>query len=102
MNQLTRIRWRRHRLSNTDKAALRRVAENLFPMSTLARPAGSAAVEVDETIELPELPESSLGKAATLLRVAAQVEHALMVQYLYAGYSFSPRSATSPMWPSRR
>jgi hypothetical protein len=90
MNQLTRIRWQRHRLSNTDKAALRRVAENLFPMSTLARAAGPAAVEVDETIDLPELPESPLGKAATLLRVAAQIEHALMVQYLYAGYSFSP------------
>lgn len=90
MNQLTRIRWQRHRLSNTDKAALRRVAENLFPMSALARAAGPAAVEVDETIDLPELPESPLGKAATLLRVAAQIEHALMVQYLYAGYSFSP------------
>ena len=90
MNQLTRIRWRRHRLSNTDKAALRRIAENLFPMSTLARSAGPAAVEVDKTMDLPELPESSLGKAATLLRVAAQVEHALMVQYLYAGYSFAP------------
>ena len=90
MNQVTRMRWRRHRLSRTDQAALRRVAENLFPMTTLARSAGPAAVEVDETIDLPELPESSLGKAATLLRVAAQVEHALMVQYLYAGYSFSP------------
>jgi Ferritin-like len=90
MNQVTRIRWRRHRLANTDKAALRRVAENLFPISTVARSAAPAAVEVDETIELPELPESSLGKAATLLRLAAQVEHALMVQYLYAGFSFAP------------
>jgi hypothetical protein len=90
MNQETRIRWRRHRLSNTDKAVLRRVAENLFPMSTLARSAGPAAAEIDDTIELPELPESSAGKAAALLRVAAQVEHGLMVQYLYAGYSFEP------------
>ncbi len=69
---------------------MRRVAENLFPMSTLARPAGPAAVEVDETIDLPELPDTAQGKAATLLQVAAQVEHALMVQYLYAGYSFEP------------
>ena len=90
MNQRTRIRWRRHRLLNTDRTVLRRVAENLFPMSTLARSAGPAAVEVEKAIELPELPESSLEKAATLLRVAAQVEHALMVQYLYAGYSFAP------------
>jgi hypothetical protein len=66
------------------------MAENLFPMTTLARSGGRVAVEVDQGIDLPELPESSLGKAATLLRVAAQVEHALMVQYLYAGYSFSP------------
>jgi Ferritin-like len=90
VNQGTRIRWRRHRLSNTDKAALRRVSENLFPMSNLAGSTGPMAVEVGETIELPDLPESSLGKAATLLRMAAQVEHGLMVQYLYAGYSFAP------------
>lgn len=90
MNQRTRIRWRHHRLSNTDTPALRRLAENLFPMSTLPRSAGPAAIEVEKTIELPELPETPLEKAATLLRVAAQVEHALMVQYLYAGYSFAP------------
>jgi Ferritin-like len=90
MNQGTRLRWRRYRLSNTDETVLGRMAENLFPMSTLARSAGRAAVEVEETIELPDLPESPLGKAATLLRVAAQIEHALMVQYLYAGYSFAP------------
>jgi Ferritin-like len=90
MNQAMRLRWRRHRLLNTDETVVRRMAENLFPMSSLARSAGRAAVEVDENIDLPELPESSLGKAATLLRVAAQVEHALMVQYLYAGYSFAP------------
>ena len=48
MNQRTRIRWRRHRLSNTDKTALRRIAENLFPMSTLARSDGPAAIEADE------------------------------------------------------
>jgi hypothetical protein len=90
MNQGTRLSWRRHRLSNIDESVLRRIAENLFPMSTLARSAGRAAVEVEEAIELPELPESPLEKAAALLRVAAQIEHALMVQYLYAGYSFAP------------
>jgi hypothetical protein len=66
---------------------LRRIAENLVPVSTLVRPADA---EVAETIELPELPETPQGKAATLLRVAAQIEHALMAQYLYAGYSFEP------------
>jgi hypothetical protein len=64
MNQAMRLRWRRHRLSNTDETVVRRMAENLFPMSSLARSAGRAAVEVDENIDLPELPESSLGKAA--------------------------------------
>jgi hypothetical protein len=90
MNQGTRIKWRRHRLSDSDKTVLRRVAESLSPMSALARPTGSVAVEVDASIDLPELPESPLGKAATLLRVAAQIEHTLMVQYLYAANSFGP------------
>src|SRR3954470_5829816 len=87
MNHGTRVTWRRHQLSTTDRDALRRITENLLPMSTLAR---LADAEVQETIELPELPETPQGKAATLLRVAAQIEHALMAQYLYAGYSFEP------------
>jgi hypothetical protein len=87
MNHGTRVTWRRHKLSTTDRAALRRITENLLPMSTLAR---LADAEVQETIELPELPETPRGKAATLLRVAAQIEHALMAQYLYSGYSFEP------------
>jgi hypothetical protein len=40
---------------------------------------------------LPDVDKDSpREKAAVLLRVAAQVEHALMVQYLYAGYSCAP------------
>ncbi|MEJ7743434.1 MAG: ferritin-like domain-containing protein, partial [Nocardioidaceae bacterium] len=41
------------------------------------------------TIQLPDLTAlpSPLGKAEILLESAAEVEHALMVQYLYAAYS---------------
>src|SRR6476620_2507233 len=46
---------------------------------------------MDGRIQLPDLPDAPLDKAVTLLRVAAQIEHALMIQYLYASYSFKPK-----------
>lgn len=58
------------------------------PLRGLAVPAAGAPAEV-LTIELPDLtpwPEPA-GKARILLESAAEVEHALMVQYLYAAYS---------------
>lgn len=76
--QETTLRWRQHRLSAPESAALRSVVT------------GPTTAGLDGAIQLPELPATSLGKAVTLLRAAAQVEHALMVQYLYAGYSFAP------------
>jgi Ferritin-like len=76
--QGTTLRWRRHRLSISESDALR---------SAVASPNTS---DLGGDIQLPELPTTPLGKAVTLLRAAAQVEHALMAQYLYAGYSFAP------------
>jgi hypothetical protein len=51
------------------------------------------------TVELPDLSawRSPLDKAEILLESAAEVEHALMVQYLYAAYSLkSPDDVTDP------
>jgi hypothetical protein len=92
MNRATTLRWRRHRRSGVEGDALRVSAGLSLAPARSARPATVTAddVVVEDEIELPDLPPTPLEKAATLLRVAAQVEHALMVQYLYAGYSCAP------------
>ena len=88
MNEGTTLRWRRHQLSAAQPDALR----SLTPRSLLvpSRLAGPTPSDSDHDIQLPELPATPLEKAVVLLRVASQIEHALMVQYLYAGYSFQP------------
>ncbi|WP_127502072.1 ferritin-like domain-containing protein [Actinoplanes solisilvae] len=77
------LTWRRHELQDP-----KRDVHGLTRLPLLQ--ATAAHRESEPQIEFPELPESPVDKALTLLRVAAQVEHALMVQYLYAGYSFGP------------
>src|SRR5690348_8466296 len=93
--EATRLVWRKHRLSMPGSDGLVRVLAH--PATMLARAEAGPVAEAtgaeqaaDGQIELPELPDDPLLKAVTLLHVAAQVEHALMVQYLYAGYSFAP------------
>jgi hypothetical protein len=84
MNEGTTLKWRRHQLSISERDGLRSLTERPRLVATpLARPTPS-------DIQLPELPATPLQKAVTLLRVASQIEHALMVQYLYAGYSLAP------------
>ena len=87
MTQGTTLKWRPQEIESIEGHALLRVATHLSPILTLGLP-DRPAVAANHEIQLPELPATPLEKAATLLRVAAQVEHALMVQYLYAGYSF--------------
>jgi hypothetical protein len=52
------------------------------------------AAPVTVTVALPDLSAwpSPLAKAEILLQSAAEVEHALMVQYLYAAYSLGDGS----------
>ncbi len=116
MTQQPPLRWRRHRLATIPAEGVPELLRNLAPAVSLARSLRSAAAEgaavdgaaveeaplagaateraavEDATIELPELPDSPVDKAATLLRVAAQIEHALMVQYLYAGASLTKQA----------
>jgi len=56
-------------------------------------------------VELPDLTDwpQPLDKARILLESAAEVEHALMVQYLYAAYSLKDaREVTDPLGGSLR
>src|SRR5882672_323034 len=50
-----------------------------------------AEAAVETTVDLPDLSAfpTPLEKALRLLQAAAAIEHALMVQYLYAGSAFS-------------
>lgn len=54
--------------------------------------------QVEMEIELPILKDfpTPLGKARALLQNAAQVEHALLVQYLYAAYSLKENAEELP------
>ena len=64
------------------------------PAAALARVAGGAP-----TIPLPDLSPwpSPLDKARILLESAAEIEHSLMVQYLYSAYSLkAPEEVTDP------
>jgi hypothetical protein len=88
MSEGTTLRWRRHELSISEGYALRSLTRR--PVLVATRVAGPTPSDLDHDIQLPELPATPLEKAVSLLRVASQIEHALMVQYLYAGYSFQP------------
>ena len=60
------------------------------PLRTLAAGVTEAAAPQETvTIQLPDLTRwpAPVDKARILLESAAEVEHALMVQYLYAAYS---------------
>jgi Ferritin-like len=72
---------------------------------TLDRTRADVALEADDvaaevlTVELPDLRawQSPSDKAEILLESAAEIEHALMVQYLYAAYSLrSSAEVTDP------
>src|SRR4029450_12133164 len=61
--------------------------KQLVPIDGPARAAGPLAAAAEVTVPPPgPLPEPR-DEAVFLLTVAAEIEHALMVQYLFAGYS---------------
>jgi Ferritin-like len=88
MSEGTTLRWRRHQLSTSERDTLRSLTGR--PLLVATRLTDPPPSDLDHEIQLPELPATPLEKAVRLLRVASQIEHALMVQYLYAGYSFAP------------
>jgi Ferritin-like len=88
MNEGTTLKWRRHRLASPRANALRSLTRRPLTAPAPPRTAGPAPSD----LELPdELSATPLEKAVTLLRVASQIEHALMVQYLDAAYSVGGR-----------
>jgi hypothetical protein len=92
MNEGTTLKWRRHQLLTSERDALRSLTGGPVLVPTrLGRP---TPPDADQEIQLPELPATPLEKAVMLLRVASQIEHALMAQYLYASYSFAPTQRT--------
>ena len=64
-------------------------------------PGTVAADEPTETVRLPKLGawQAPVDKARILLESAAEIEHALMVRYLYTAYSL-PRRQTWGCMPS--
>ena len=87
MSAKTTLKWRAYPVRSEHAEALRCLTGRAFDADVPGRVGVAAA---DSTIELPEdLPDAPLDKAVTLLWAAAKVEHALMVQYLYASYSFA-------------
>jgi hypothetical protein len=68
----------------------------LIGLDTRSRPPPAAGEPVI-TLELPDLSawQSPLDKAKILLESAAEIEHALMVQYLYSAYSLKSNSEVS-------
>src|SRR6266496_4455970 len=66
-------------------------------ISFRARLRSSSVAEESVTIPLPDLSawQSPLDKAKILLESAAEIEHALMAQYLYAAYSLKSKKDVS-------
>ena len=81
------LRWRSHQVARGRAAGMRALTRDVGPeLEGVAD-----AAEPDAAIELPDLTEypTSRDKAVRLLEAAAAIEHALMIQYLYAGSAFS-------------
>ncbi|QEL13645.1 ferritin-like domain-containing protein [Limnoglobus roseus] len=84
------FRWVRHRVTVPSDSPLSMVASALHEAPAtenglLAAGAGAKTLVIDLPV-LDDYPTPA-AKAEILLRKAAQIEHALMVQYLYASYS---------------
>jgi hypothetical protein len=77
MKKFPKLRWIKPKRVNK-VAALARVED---PLVSLLREVG---------IPAPDKPMSARDEAVFLLQIAAEVEHALLVQYLYALYSLDP------------
>jgi hypothetical protein len=71
------------------------------PISVRRQPDGRPAAE-QIAPETPPLELSGRDYAIALLRLAAEIEHGLMVQYLFAAYSLDPPGAPSALRPMVR
>ena len=82
--------WKSHTVSAFNRPQLRLLSRefSLAGPAPLALPSVSSAVS---TCDLPDLTgfPTPRDKAVRLLQAAAAIEHALMMQYIYAGYGFS-------------
>jgi hypothetical protein len=85
------LRWGKHEVRLPRTSPLIGLETRL--RSTLAEDEPVIAIE----LELPDLTawQSPLDKAEILLESAAEIEHALMVQYLYAAYSLKSSDEVS-------
>jgi hypothetical protein len=95
-----KLRWLRHRLALPRSSPVLAIASPI-PAELLDEGLGPGLVAAE--IELPDLSAwpTPLAKADILLRKAAEVEHALMVQYLYARYSLkAPADVADPQQKS--
>jgi len=73
-------------------------AADLFASLNLAAPLVSPTVSVASSVPTAPVPThdpplAPRDEATFLLHIAAEIEHALMVQYLYAAYSLNPDAA---------
>ena len=81
------LRWRAHTVDGRIDRMRSLTRASIPAIGRLANDVSAAA----STLDLPDLTAfpTPLGKAVRLLQAAAAIEHALMVQYLYAGSAFS-------------
>lgn len=68
------------------------------PGLMFARPSVAPAATTSVEVPLPDLPKDMppMKRAQVLLRAAAEIEHVLCVQYLYAYYSLVPPTEAPP------
>src|SRR5215207_3697580 len=86
-----RINWTRVRVTGQAAGLLSPAAAPLLKMRAMTATVKPAPVPAPVTtnLDLPALPSLNTPRedAIFLLHTAAEVEHALMIQYLFAGYS---------------
>lgn len=87
--KLAPLKWKLHKIQRSSANSLKpfteSVGDRMARTTTLPVPAAAGG----QNILFPVLPDDPKEKAALLLMAAAEVEHALMVQYLYSGYGFN-------------
>lgn len=86
------LTWKPRKIAASSERPLRPLTQRFggMGMTGAHEMVGAAAAATD--IELPDLSAypTAHDKAGRLLQVASSIEHALLIQYLYAGYGFSP------------
>jgi len=80
------LRWVSREVASAHRARLKMLSRSMVP--TVEAMGDDAAPATHELPDLSGFP-TPREKAIRLLQTAAAVEHSLLVQYLYAGYSFS-------------